>query len=66
MNTNPDDWFAESEKIAEANGYAEPVKSGTQPYVLDRQYETNARNVARQQAALDGARLANLVNAALK
>jgi hypothetical protein len=41
-------------------------ESGTQPYVLDRQYETNARNVARQQAALAGVRLANLVNAALK
>jgi hypothetical protein len=65
-NTNPDDCFAESEKLAEANAYAEPVKSGTQPYLLDRQYETNARNVARQQAALAGARLANIVNAALK
>jgi ATP-dependent Zn protease len=34
--------------------------------MLDRQYETNARNVARQQAALAGARLANLINEALK
>jgi hypothetical protein len=61
-----DDWFTESEKLAEANAYAEPVKSGTQPYMLDRQYETNARNIARQQAALAGARLANLINEALK
>jgi S1/P1 Nuclease len=66
MNANPDDWLTESEKLAEANAYAEPVKSGTQPYMLDRQYETNARNIARQQAALAGARLANLINAALK
>jgi hypothetical protein len=66
MNANPDDWFTESEKLAEANAYAEPVKSGTQPYMLDRQYETNARNIARQQAALAGARLANLINEALK
>ena len=65
-NINPDDWFTESEKLAEANAYAEPVKSGAQPHLLDRQYETNARNVARQQAALAGARLANLLNAALK
>jgi hypothetical protein len=66
MNANPEDWFTESEKLAEATAYAEPVKSGTQPYVLDRPYETNARNVARQQAALAGARLANLINATLK
>jgi hypothetical protein len=63
---NPDDWFKESEKLAEEFAYAEPVKSGAQPYMLDRQYETNARNIARQQAALAGARLANLVNEALK
>ena len=63
---NPDDWFRESEKLAEDVAYAEPVKSGMQPYVLDRQYETKARNLARQQAALAGARLANLINEALK
>jgi hypothetical protein len=66
MKANPDDWFTESEKLAEANAYAEAVKSGTQSYVLDRQYETNARNMARQQAASAGARLANLNNEALK
>ena len=63
---DPDDWFKESEKLAEEFAYAEPVKSGTQPYMLDRQYETNARNIARQQAALAGVRLANLINEALK
>ncbi len=66
METDPDDWFRESEKLAEEFAYAEPVRSGTQPYMLDRQYETNARNVARHQAALAGARLANLINEALK
>jgi len=63
---DPDDWLKDSETLAEAVAYAEPVKSGAQPYVLDRQYETNARNAARQQAALAGARLANLINEALK
>ena len=52
--------------LAEANAYAEPVRSGSQPYMLNRQYETNARNVARQQAALASARLANLINNTLK
>jgi hypothetical protein len=63
MKADSDEWFKESEKLF---AYAEPVKSGMEPYMLDRQYETNARNIARQQAALAGTRLANLINEALK
>jgi S1/P1 Nuclease len=63
---DPDDWFKESEKLAQDFAYAEPVRSGMEPYMLDRQYETNARNIARQQAALAGARFANLINQALE
>jgi S1/P1 Nuclease len=63
---NPDNWFKESQQVAIQFSYAEPVKSGSQPYKLDRTYETNAREVARKQAALAGARLANLINDALK
>ena len=66
MKADPGDWFKESEKLAEDFAYAEPVRSGSEPYMLDRQYETNARKIARQQAALAGARLANLINEALK
>ncbi len=66
MEADPDNWLRESEKLAEDVAYAEPVRSGMEPYMLDRQYETNARNIARQQAALAGARLANLINEALK
>jgi hypothetical protein len=66
MKADPDEWLRESEKLAEDFAYAEPVRSGMQPYMLDRQYETNARNIARQQAALASARLANLINEALK
>jgi len=66
MKADPGDWFTESEKLAEEFAYAESVKSGAEPYMLDRQYESNARNIARQQAALAGARLANLINEALK
>ena len=66
MVADPDVWLHESRELAVDNAYAEPVKSGTEPYVLDRQYETNARRIARQQAALAGARLANLINNALQ
>jgi hypothetical protein len=64
--SNPENWFNESEKLAEEVAYAEPVRSGAKPHMLDRQYETDARNLARRQAALAGARLANLLNEALK
>lgn len=64
--SDPAQWFVESEKLAEQFVYAEPVKSGTQPYKLDRAYETDARNLARAQAAVAGTRLANLINGALR
>lgn len=59
-------WFKESQKLAIQFSYAAPVNSGASPYKLDRAYETNARDIARKQAALAGARLANLINDALK
>jgi hypothetical protein len=64
--SDPEKWFAESAQLAEQVVYAEPVKSGLQPYRLDRTYETNARDLARSQAAAAGARLAALLNAALQ
>jgi hypothetical protein len=63
---DPDVWFAESEKLAEQFAYAARVKTGTPPHNLTREYETNARKIARQQVALGGARLATLINEALK
>ena len=63
---DPAVWVAEGKKLSQDFVYAEPVRSGARPYMLDRQYETNARMIARQQAALAGARLANLINEALK
>ncbi|UIK03493.1 S1/P1 nuclease [Neorhizobium galegae] len=63
---DPSKWFEESQKVAIDFVYAEPVKSGTAPYQLDRTYETNALATSRTQAALAGARLANLITAALK
>ena len=64
--TNPDDWFRESEKLAEDVAYAGALHDCTQTCTLDRQYETNARATPRAQAALAAARLANLINAALQ
>ncbi|MFG1382496.1 S1/P1 nuclease [Xanthobacter sp. V3C-4] len=63
---DPEVWFKESEKLAEDVAYAEPVRSCTEACTLDRPYETKARETARVQAALAAARLANLINAALK
>lgn len=65
-NIDPDEWFVEGQKLAIDYAYAEPVKSGNAPYELDRTYETNARNIARSQAALAGARLSNIINEALR
>jgi hypothetical protein len=59
---DPDHWLKASEQLV----YAGPVKTGPLPYRLDRSYETAARDTARKQAALAGARLANLINDALK
>jgi hypothetical protein len=63
---DPAKWFDESRKIAIDFVYAEPVKTGAAPYHLDRTYETNAMATSRTQAALAGARLANLIATALK
>ncbi len=63
--SDPEIWLDESFALAKDFAYAEPVRTGSAPYVLTRDYETNARNVSRSQAALAAARLANLLNAVL-
>jgi hypothetical protein len=64
--SDPETWVEESSELAKQFAYAPPVSPGTNAVLLTRQYETNARNIARSQAALGGARLANILNAALK
>jgi hypothetical protein len=59
-------WATESFEAAKTYAYAEPVGLGHGPFVLDEAYETAALAIARQRAALAGARLANLLNAALR
>ncbi|MFG1377343.1 S1/P1 nuclease [Xanthobacter autotrophicus ATCC 700551] len=64
--SDPSVWFDESQRLAQNVAYADPVLSCTQACELDRAYETKARQTARAQAALAGARLAHLINEALK
>jgi S1/P1 Nuclease len=63
---DPQVWIDESAELAKQYAYAAPVSSGSNAVLLTRDYETNARNIARSQAALAAARLANLLNSALK
>ena len=64
--SDPQRWAEESFALAKQFAYAAPVPLGKEAVQLSRDYETNARNVARSQAALAAARLANLLNAALR
>jgi S1/P1 Nuclease len=63
---DPEAWAKESAELARQLGYAAPVSTGTNAVYLTREYETSARNIARSQAALAAARLANLLNDAFK
>ena len=63
---DPEAWATESKVIAEKYAYAPPVSAGSNPAMLTRDYETSARNIARARAALAGARLAAILNEALK
>jgi len=64
--SDPAEWLKESRQKAIDFVYVAPVGFDKGPYELDRAYETNARNVAREQAAVAAARLANLITDALK
>jgi hypothetical protein len=66
QNYDPQVWAEESAELAKQFAYAPPVSTGTNAVLLTREYETNARNIARSQAALAAARLANLLNDAFK
>jgi hypothetical protein len=64
--SDPEAWINESADLAKQFAYAPPVSTGTNAVLLMREYETNARNIARSQVALAATRLANLINNALK
>ena len=63
--SDPAVWAQESFELAKKFAYAAPISNGTDAVLLTREYETNARNTARSQAALAAARLANLLNQTL-
>ena len=65
-NLDPLHWAEESSALARQYAYAPPVSLGKDAVQLTRDYETNARNVARRQAALAAARLAAVLNAGLR
>ena len=63
---DPELWIEESFELSKHYAYATPVSTAKNPVMLTREYETNARNVARTQAALAAVRLAILLNHALR
>ena len=63
---DPELWLIESSNLAIKYAYAEPVKSGRHVIALTREYESNARDVSESQISLAAARLAALLNDALK
>ncbi|MDA9448235.1 S1/P1 nuclease [Bradyrhizobium sp. CCBAU 21360] len=63
---DPDRWALESFEAAKSVAYAQPVGPGPAAVQLTRDYETNARNVARTRAALAAARLARVLDTALR
>ena len=63
---DPAVWAQESADLAKQYAYAPPISMAKNPVLLTRDYETSAKNVARARAALAAARLANLIETALK
>jgi hypothetical protein len=63
---DPQLWLEESLRLAQTVVYAPPIGPGAGPYILDAPYRQQARDLAQHQVALAGARLANLLNAALR
>jgi hypothetical protein len=59
-------WIDESFQAAQKSVYIPPIGIGAGPFTLDATYKADAQKLASQRVALAGARLANLINAALK
>jgi hypothetical protein len=64
--TSGSKWVAESFRAAKSSVYVSPIGLGAGPFALDDAYRAAARKLADQRVALAGARLAALLNAALK
>lgn len=59
-------WAHESFEAAKLYAYADPIGDGSGPFALTEDYKNAAWTIAQQRAALAGARLANLLNGALR
>jgi hypothetical protein len=59
-------WLIESFSIAQNDAYTPLIGNDSGPFPVDQAYEARALTVARSQAALAGARLAAVINEALK
>jgi len=63
---DPAHWAAEGFALAKTAVYVAPIGEGPGPFVITPTYEQNARDLAKTQVALAGARLAALLNTSLK
>lgn len=63
---DPKVWFEESFAAAQAFAYAPPIGADKGEFTLTPDYEQRAHDVAQRQAAVAGARLAALLNKALR
>lgn len=61
---SPATWLNESFMLAQSDVYRAPIGGNLGPFTLTATYRQNALRVATDQAALGGARLANLLNGA--
>jgi hypothetical protein len=60
-------WITESFEAAKKFAYPSPtIGNGSGPFQLPKKYQDDATGVAQERVALAGARLANLLNAALR
>jgi hypothetical protein len=59
-------WIAESLQAAEHSVYIAPIEVGPGPFTVNAKYKKQAQALAVKRVALAGARLANLLNDALK
>ena len=59
-------WMNESFNLARTVVYTDPIGIGAGPFTVTPAYKAKARKVAEERVALAGARLAKLINAALK
>jgi hypothetical protein len=65
QNGDPEQWAQESFELARTVAYRSPIRGGKGPYYVTSSYRVRVGSTAEQQVALAGARLANLLEAAL-